>query len=222
MTKQEAVNYINNNSSDIEKNLNPDLLGELLANIDSLQSMLIIDLGNQTDEINKIREQITKIDAEKAEKTELIESLSNKNSIDRSDFNFCKDLVPKVKKQLSKAELHIKTQKLLKKTPTYDEALLDRLDKYDKERNKAFLFESENKTDLEDLFNKIQDVINPKRKGYIPVDQNWVNSKVKYNEIVLDLCEKQAKGQSVTLTESSKRFEVIDVVIAQYEDWLFA
>ena len=54
--------------------------------------------------------------------------------------------------------------------------------------------------------------------GYNP---DWSSVKANYNDSIRELCELEAQGKTITLSKSKSRFDIIDRLIAKYEDKLF-
>lgn len=221
MNKQELVNYINQNNKDLDNNLDASKLECLITNINALSGLLREDIKSNTDESNKIKGEIECFHEEIKLLESTLERIRKSKATSEADFEFCKNILPKVNDRLEAVLLHHEIDKLVDKMPTFEDALFLRVENYAKKMKEANPFEVEVDYDLERIFNMITDFIAPMGNGYIPADANWVATKHGYNNIIRSLCESQAMGKHITLQESSKRFDIIDNAIAKDEERLF-
>lgn len=220
MEKQDCIDLINESSGEIESILSPERLEELNQVTDSYMEIL-------KGEIRVGRELISNSKSKIEECTKLIED--NEIVIDThakqvssasQDLRFCEELLPRIEKQKEMALLNIKVNELISNAQTFEEALKSRLERYKQElQESSFLSGVDNDFDMERVFETALSFMS--RQVYGSYNPDWSSVKTRYNESIRELCELEAQGKTITLSKSKSRFDVIDRLIAKYEDKLF-
>jgi hypothetical protein len=220
MNTQDDIDYIKCNSNELGDIFSPERLEEFNQNVnhymDILKDELKVSGGALAHSKSMIAEYTNLIDENEA----IVEVSKIEISKANADMKFCEDLLPDIKTQHEKALLGIKVTELVSNAQTFEEALKTRLERYKQElQESSFLGGVDNDFNMEKVFETALTFMTRSRTGgYNP---DWSSVKANYNDSIRELCELEAQGKIITLSKSKSRFDIIDRLIAKYEDKLF-
>lgn len=220
MEKQDYIDYIKINSKDLSDTLSPERLEEFHQNVnaymDILREELRVSGGALAHSKSMIAEYTKLIDENEA----IVEDSKIEISKANADIKICEELLPDIKTQQERALLGIQVDELVSNAQTFEEALKARLERYKQElKESSFLGGVDNDFDMENVFETALTFMTRSRTGgYNP---DWSSVKTNYNDSIRELCELEAQGKTISLSKSKSRFDIIDRLIAKYEDKLF-
>lgn len=219
MTKDELFVYINENSKGLEFVQALEALNDLRLAVNQLRDILPTDLEEVRTEAGSLKSEIKDCEATIENNKLALRDCNSKIASMTSDISYCDHLLQDIKNQEEKVRFDNKVSELVRDAQTFEQALHSRIKVYGNKILEASIYGSERELNLSPAYEATISYLNPdKRFG---VNQDWHNARASYDKYIQELCEMEVKGQAVTLAKSRARFDVIDNLIAQYEDKLF-
>ena len=220
MNRQELFDYINGKAVEVEKSTSLDDLKEFKDIVLQLQDVLPDEKKDAMEEVKALRDSIVESEAFIEEAKAKCDKLNGEISNHTKDINACNAIVKRINAQEKKVIFDLNVNELIKKTQTFEDALRSRIDAYHKNIvESSFLIEDAEDVDLDSAYKVADSYVNP--ISPLHKDIKWTYAEKAYNEAILELCKLKVQGEYIAVTKDKARFDVIDDLIAQYEERLF-
>lgn len=219
MTKDELFAYINENSKDLEFVQALEALNDLRLAVNQLRDILPTDLEEVRTEAGSLKSEIKDCEATIENNKLALRDCNSKIASMTSDISYCDHLLQYIKNQEEKVRFENRVSELVRDAQTFEQALHSRIKVYGNKILKASIYGSEQELNLSPAYEATIYYLNSDNR--FGLNQDWHNARALYDKYIQELCELEVKGQAVPLAKSRARFDVIDNLIAQYEDKLF-
>lgn len=219
MTKDELFAYINENSKGLEFAQSIEALNDLCLAVNQLRDILPTDLEEIRAEAGSLKSEIKDCEATIESNNLALRECNSKIASMTSDISYCDHLLQDIKNQKEMVLFENKVSELMREAQNFEQALHSRIKVYGNKILEASIYGSDRELNLSPAYEATVSYLNPDNR--FAVNQDWHSAKASYDKYIKELCELEVKGQSVPLAKSRARFDVIDKLIAQYEDEIF-
>lgn len=218
--RQELFDYINSKSNEVENTNSLEDLKDFKDIVLQLQDVLPDERKDAMSEVKNLRASIAESEAFIEEAQAKCDTLNREIATHTKDINACKEIVKRISEREDKIVFDSSVTKLMKKAQSFEDAVRTCIDTYyNSILESSFLISEAEDVDLSPAYEVARSFLNPPK--FNQRDSNWVYAENTYNELILELCQLKVKGEYISVSKDRARFEVINNLIAQYEERLF-